>query len=159
MTQPSNGFKKSINISFDARYSFHLSKQLCINMNCSIYLNTLFFYQEPVKFCPASMFLFWGPISTSNVLILFLFAAVAINASSYKNCYGWHARFKIQLFWAGNSSLWMARAFKVRLLAGHSVLYTDIQYMRACNQLVVEVSVYGIQHICRKYAISRVGRL
>ena len=63
---------------------------------------------------------------------------------------------KYRCFFLGGGGIhscgWHAR-FKVRLLA------FDIQYVHACNQLVVEVSVYCIQHICRKYTISRVGRL
>ena len=71
------------------------------------------------------------------------------------------SKYRWFFFWRGGgiNSCGCHTRFKVHLLAGHSVPYTDIQYMRACNQLVVEVSVYCIQHICRKYAISRVGRL
>ena len=46
---------------------------------------------------------------------------------------------KYSCFWREiHSCGWHAR-FKVCLLAGHSVPYTDIQYMRACNQLVVHI--------------------
>ena len=76
------------------------------------------------------MFIFRGPISASNV-ILFLFSAVAINASPCKNCYGWHARFKIQLFLAGlqrpnitRSDLMKSKIFVVYVNIVHIVFQT-----------------------------------
>ena len=48
---------------------------------------------------------------------------------------------KYSCFWPEIHSCGCHARFKVRLLAGHSVPYTDIRYI----QLVVEVSSFGCQ--------------
>ena len=103
-------------------------------------LNTLFFLLRTSKILPSlNVLIMRACFSLKCSYFVFILAAVAINASPCKNCYGWHARFKIQLFLVGNSLLWVARTFQSSLLAGHSVPYTDKQYMHACNQLVVHI--------------------